>query len=230
MFAILLSKGMDPFYQNIASFPTAVFTFVLAVCVLYWLFAVLGVVDIDVLDIDGLDIDGADADLGTGSEASTANALAGVMLKFGLHGVPVTIIISFLSLFGWLVSYYGVHFLSTLIPSGMFRFLFGLLILIGAFWIAVLMTAIIIKLLRPLFQKVEQQTIKRVLGQTAVVRTSKVTESFGEAILNDGGAGLILKVRTSNDQVFAKGDKVVLLEYLEATNVYRVISEQEFNA
>ncbi len=230
MFAILLSKGMDPFYQNIASFPTAMFTFVLAICVLYWLFAVLGVVDIDVLDIDGLDIDGAEADLGTGSETSTANALAGVMLKFGLYGVPVTIIISFLSLFGWLVSYYGVHFLSALIPSGMLRFLFGVLVLISAFWVAVLITAVIIKLLRPLFQKVEQQTIKRVLGQTAVVRTLKVTDSFGEAVLNDGGAGLILKVRTSNDQVFAKGDKVVLLEYLEASNVYRVISEQEFNA
>jgi hypothetical protein len=230
MFAILLSKGMDPFYQNISSFPTAVFTFVLAICVLYWLFAVLGVVDIDVLDIDGLDVDGAEADLGAGNEASTANALAGVMLKFGLHGVPVTIIISFLSLFGWLVSYYAVHYLSAFIPSGLFRFLFGLLILIGAFWIAVLITAVIIKLLRPLFQKVEQQTIKRVLGQTAVVRTSKVTDSFGEAVLNDGGAGLILKVRASDDQVFAKGDKVVLLQYLEATNVYRVISEQEFNA
>ncbi len=230
MFAILLSKGMDPFYQNIASFPTAVFTFVLAICVLYWLFAVLGVVDIDMLDIDGLDIDGAEANFGAGNEASTANALAGVMLKFGLHGVPVTIILSFLSLFGWLVSYYGVHFLSALIPSGLFRFLFGLLILMGAFWIAVLITAVIIKLLRPLFQKVEQQTIKRVLGQTAVVRTSKVTDSFGEAIFNDGGAGLILKVRTSNNQVFAKGDKVVLLEYLEASNIYRVISEQEFNA
>ncbi len=229
MFAILLSKSMDPFYQNIASFPTAVFTFILALCVLYWLLAVIGIVDIDVFDIDGLEIDGTQADFGSGSEASTANALAGVMLKFGLHGVPVTIIISFLSLFGWLISYYSVHFLAAMIPQGMFRYLFGLLILIGAFWVAVLISAMIIKLLRPLFQKVEQQTIKRVLGQVAVVRTSKVTNSFGEAILNDGGADLILKVRASDDQTFARGDKVVLLEYLQADNVYRVISEQDFN-
>ncbi len=47
---------MDPFYQNITSFPTVIFTFVLAICVLYWLLAVLGVVDIDVLDID-VDVD-----------------------------------------------------------------------------------------------------------------------------------------------------------------------------
>ncbi len=217
MFAILLSKGMDPFYQNIASFPTAVFTFVLAICILYWLFAVLGVVDLDILDVD----------FDTGSEA---NALAGVMLKFGLNGVPVTIIVSFLALFGWLLSYYCVHYLSPYIPQGLFRVLFGLMILVAAFLVAVMITAMIVKLLRPFFQKMEQQTIKRMLGQTAVVRTSKVNNVFGEAFLNDGGAGLILKVRSYDDKVFAKGDKVVLLEYLEAENVYHVISEQDFNA
>lgn len=225
MFAILLSKNMDPFYQNIASFPTGVYTFILAICVLYWLIAVLGVVDIDVLDIDGLD-----ADFDTGNDLSSPNALAGVMLKFGLNGVPVTIIVSFLSLFGWLLSYYSVHYLSPLIPQGLFYYLFGLMVLIGTFWLAVLLTAVVVKLLRPFFHKVEQQTIKRLLGQSAVVRTSKVTDSFGEAFLSDGGAGLILKVRSSKDQTFVKGDKVVLLEYLENENIYRVISEQEFNA
>lgn len=225
MFAILLSKGMDPFYQNISSFPTAIFTFILAICVLYWLFAVLGVVDIDVLDID-LDLD---TDLDTGSDVSTTSAMAGVMLKFGLDGVPVTIIISFLSLFGWLGSYYSVHFLSPMVPQGLFHILFGILALIVAFWLAVLTTSLVIKLLRPFFQKVEQQTIKRVLGRIAIVRTSKVNSTFGEAMLNDGGAGLILKVRSRQDQSFKKGDKVVLLEYLEIENVYRVISEQDFN-
>ena len=224
MFAILLNKGMDPFYQNISSFPTAIFTFILALCVLYWLLAVFGIVDIDILDIDSIE-----TDFELGSEATTANAMAGVMLKFGLDGVPVTIIISFLSLFGWLLSYYTVHFLSPFVPSGILYFLFGLLVFIAVFWLAVLLTAIIVKLLRPFFHKVEQQTIKRVLGQSAVVRTSKVTDSFGEAFLNDGGAGLILKVRSSNDQTFIKGDIVVLLEYLENENIYRVISEQDFN-
>ncbi|MEE9337062.1 MAG: hypothetical protein V3U87_03210 [Methylococcaceae bacterium] len=226
MFAILLSKGMDPFYQNISSFPTAIFTFILAICVLYWLLAVLGVVDIDMLDID------ADIDLDLGNEAATPNAMAGVMLKFGLNGVPVTIIISFLSLFGWLASYYSVHYLSPLIPEGegLLYTLFRWVVLILAFWFAVLLTAMVVKLLSPFFKKIEQQTFKNILGQSAVVRTSKVTTSFGEAFLDDGGAGLILKVRSSEDQTFSKGDKVVLLEYLEKENFYRVISEQDFTS
>ncbi|MCF6204679.1 MAG: hypothetical protein L3J59_13590 [Methylococcaceae bacterium] len=218
MFAILLNKGMDPFYQNISSFPTAIFTFILGICILYWLFAVLGVVDIDMLDID------------LENEAATPNAIAGVMLKFGLNGVPVTIIISFLSLFGWLASYYSVHYLSPLIPEGLLNILFRVMVLILAFWFAVLLTVMVVKLLSPFFKKIEHQTFKNILGQSAVVRTSKVTTSFGEAFLEDGGAGLILKVRSSEDQTFSKGDKVVLLEYLENENVYRVISEQDFTS
>ena len=46
MFAIFLTEGMNPFYQNIASFPTVVFTFVLLLTLLYWLVAILGFVDI----------------------------------------------------------------------------------------------------------------------------------------------------------------------------------------
>jgi len=59
MFAIFLTDNMDPFYQNIASFPTVFFTFFLLVVVLYWLVAVLGLVEIDVLDFDIPDADGS---------------------------------------------------------------------------------------------------------------------------------------------------------------------------
>ncbi|MCP3667834.1 MAG: DUF1449 domain-containing protein [Gammaproteobacteria bacterium] len=228
MFALLLSEGMDPFYQNIASFPTAIFTFLLGVVTLYWLVAVLGVVDIDVLDFDIPDADGG---LGVNSDSgvSTPDALAGIMLKIGLHGVPVTIIVSFISLFGWLCCYYLAHFLLGHFPEGILRYLTGIPIFFGSLFVAVMITAVVIKPLRPLFKKAQQHTEKLVLGQSATVRTSKVDNDFGEATLDDGGAGLILKVRSSGDSVFKKGDKVVLLEYMKENNVYRVISEDEFS-
>ncbi len=227
MFAILLSEGMDPFYKNISSFPTAIFTFALAVVTLYWVVAVLGLVDIDVLDFDMPDAEGT-LGVNTDSEFSTPDALAGLMLKLGLHGVPVTIIISFISLFGWLCCYYLVHFILGLLPSGLLQYLAGVPVFLVSLTVSVMITAIIIKPLRPLFRKAQQHTEKLVLGQTAIVRTSKVNSSFGEAGLDDGGAGLILKVRTSGDEVFNRGDRVVLLEYSKAENTYRVISEKEF--
>lgn len=227
MFAILLTEGMDPFYQNIASFPTAFFTFFLLVTVLYWLVAVLGFVEIDILDFDIPDLDGA-LDVNTDIELSTPDVLAGLMLRFGLHGVPVTIIVSLIALFGWLVSYYVVHFLFFLVPDGFFRFVVGLPVILFALYIGVMITSLLIKPLRPLFQKAQQQTVKHVLGQSAIVRTSRVDKDFGEATLEDGGAGLILKVRATGDDEFEKGDRVVLLEHVAEKNVYRVISEEEF--
>ena len=68
-----------------------------------------------------------------------------------------------------------------------------------------------------------------IIGQTAVVRSSHVTDSSGEALLNDGGAGILLNVRTaSKNQTFSKGDEVVVIEKLNEKNLYRVISKYEF--
>ncbi len=226
MFAILFMEDMDPFYQNISSFPTVFFTFFLLVVLLYWIVAVLGLVDIDVLDFDIPEAEGVDINPDTG--LSNANVLAGVMLRFGLQGVPLTIILSFVALFGWLICYYAVHFLLGMVPSGLFSILAGIPVFIGSLYVSVLMTALLIKPLRPLFKKTSQETVKRVLGQSALVRTSRVDNDFGEATLEDGGAGLLLKVRTIGDTTFSKGDRVVLLEYDKEKNTYRVISEEEF--
>lgn len=228
MFAILLHESMDSFYENISSFPTVIFTFFLLLCVLFWLVAVLGFIEIDALDFDLPD--GVEGDLGieANSEFTNPDVLAGLMLKFGLYGVPVTIIITFISLLGWVISYYAVHFTFSIVPQGAWRYLVGLPILFGSFYVSVMLTGQVIKPMRPLFKKTEQDTVKQVLGQAVVVRTSRVDSGFGEAVLEDGGAGLILKVRSSGEDIFRKGDRVVLLEYFENENMYRVIAEDEF--
>jgi len=225
MFAILLSDAMDPFYQNISSFPTVFFTFFLALTVLYWLVAVLGLVDIEFLDIDMPEGD-LDPGLNADSGHSVADALTGVLLKFGLNGVPLTVIISFVSLFGWLISYYLVHYLISWLQPGLLPYLAGIPILFLALYVAVMITAVAIKPLRPLFR--QQNAVKHILGQTAIVRSSRVDNHFGEAFLQDGGAGLILKVRSSGKDVFSKGDPVVLFEHKRKENIYRVVSEEEF--
>lgn len=220
MFAILLNEKMDPFYQNIASFPTLFFSLILVVCTVYWLVAVLGVVDLDALD---LDIPEGDAE-----GANGANFVAGLLLKLGLNGVPLTIIISFLALFGWLICYFAVYFSFPLVPDGFLEYVVGLPILVGSLYLAALITAQVIKPLKPFFDNLYKNTVKQVLGQTAIVRSLRLDSGFGEVFLEDGGAGLIFKARTINDETYKKGDRVVLLEYLKDKHVYRVISEREF--
>ncbi|MEM1142154.1 MAG: DUF1449 domain-containing protein [Pseudomonadota bacterium] len=226
MFAIFLTEGMNPFYQTIASFPTIVFTVLLGVVLLYWAIAVLGLVDIEFLDFD---LPETDSVLGAADQGlSNPDVLAGLLLRFGLTGVPVTIIVSCIALFGWLISYYLSHFFLRPLPEGFLRFGAGIPILGLALYVATMITAQVIKPMRPLFKKALQQTVKKVLGQSAVVRTSVVNAEFGEALLEDGGAGLILKVRATGDATYTRGDRVVLLEHRKDEGVYRVISEDEF--
>ena len=229
MFAIFLSEGMDPFYQNISSFPTLIYTILLVVSVIYWAGAVLGFVELDLidLDLDSLDLD-TSGDVGADSPHATPDVLAGLLLRFGLVGVPVTVSLSILILIGWLLCYYAVHFLFPFVPGSLLKFVAGIPVLLGTLYVSARITGVLIRPLRPLFEKATQETVKQVLGQTAIVRTSRVDNEFGEASLDDGGAGLILKVRTTGDDRFTKGDKVVIYEKLSEQNIYRVISEREF--
>ncbi|WP_211243512.1 hypothetical protein [Chitiniphilus eburneus] len=59
--------------DTIASFPTAIWTVLLGVVLVYWLAAMLGLVDIDALDVDG--------DLGEFVD------LSGKLMALGLGGV-----------------------------------------------------------------------------------------------------------------------------------------------
>lgn len=226
MFVLLMSDKMDPFYQNIASFPTIVFTILLLVVVFYWAVAMLGLIEIDVLDFDL-----TETELNSPDKVAINNvdALAGLMLKFGLTGVPVTIIISILALISWFICYFLVHFSQALMINSVIGFAINIVIFLLSLISAALLTGLLIKPLKPMFKQVEQSTIKKIIGQVATVKTSKVDNNFGEVNLEDGGAGLVLKVRTTGDQQYLKGEKVVILEYIESESAYRVISEKEFN-
>ena len=98
-----------------------------------------------------------------------------------------------------------------------------------SFYVAILITSQVIKPLRSLFKSMSNDIQKKILGQAAVVRTSRVDEKFGEAEFNDGGAGLILKVRSFDGVVFKRNDRVILLEYVAEQNFYKVIAESEFS-
>jgi len=45
------------------------------------------------------------------------------------------------------------------------------------------------------------------------VRTGSVTKSFGEALLEDGGAGLVVRVRVDRELEVKRGDHVLIVDY-----------------
>lgn len=210
---------MELFLQIALSFPTVLFSVLFCLVFIYWLVVALGGVEIDLLDVSmDSSLDGA----------GQVEGVAGLLSKLKLNDVPVTVVVTLLTLSGWLISYLVEVWLLQYLPLGVLRFPLGLIVAIGALVLAVPVCAAICRPLRPLFRKAEATSSKTVLGQVALVRSGKVTLQHGEAVLEDGGAGLILRVRADEAQGFKRGDRVVLLEYLATEHAYRVISENEF--
>jgi len=223
MFAIFFHESMNPFHQTVMSFPTVIFTVLLIICLLYWLVAVLGLVDLDVLDVD------LDGDIDSADSLEAQNGIAGLLLKFGLGGVPLTITVTSIALFGWLISYYASFFIKPLVPTSILKIATSVGILCAASFLAILITAQVIKPIRSLFAKLNIDETKHIIGQVVTVRSSIVNKDRGEAMMNDGGAGLLLHIRASGDDEHQKGDEVVVIEQLSNNNLYRVISKSEFD-
>ncbi|MBE0444605.1 OB-fold-containig protein [Psychrobacter sp. FME5] len=207
------------FITKISLYPTFIFTGLVMFVTLYWVVSLLGMADMDSVDLGD---SGGDVDA---SNLSSAGFFTGLMLKFGLYGVPLIIILSLISLIGWLLSYLYSSFLHQYFDSGLLYYLFGTGALIFVLVVSMWLTGIIISPIRKNITKIPKRNASSNLGKTAIVRTLSVTDKHGEAELSDGGAGLILRIRpdiNDNDHLLKQGDKVVLVEYLDEINAYRV--------
>lgn len=209
------------FITNISLYPTIVFTGLVMFVTLYWVVSLLGLADMDSVDLGDLGGDvGSDADI---SNLSSTGFFTGLMLKFGLYGVPLIIILSLISLIGWLLSYLYTSFLHQNVDSGILYYVFGTGALVFVLVISMWLTGLIISPIRKNIAKIPKRNASSNIGKIAVVRTLSVTDKHGEAVLNDGGAGLILKIRSDmSDNQLKQGDKVVLVAYLDDANTYRV--------
>ncbi len=205
---------MDMFLSIALSFPTLIFSVLLSVALFYWLLAMIGLIDLDVLPIS-MTPDGEELQLG---------GVAGLLMKFGLDGVPLTLILSVVTLLAWLISYFAGFFLLQHLPWDFLRYGLGAVASVLAVIIALPFAGLLLRPFRGLFAKTKPIDSVSLLSEVAVVRSPVVTLSQGTAEMNDGGAGLILQVRAEPGQ-FVRGDRVVLVEYVEAANAYRVIPE-----
>lgn len=205
------------FITKISLYPTIIFTGLVMFVTLYWVVSLLGMADMDSVDLGDI---GGDADV---ANLSSTGFFTGLMLKFGLYGVPLIIILSLISLIGWLLSYLYTSFLHQNVDSGILYYLFGTGALIFVLVVSMWLTGLIISPIRKNIANIPKRNSSSNVGKIAVVRTLSVTDKHGEAALNDGGTGLILKIRSDiNDNSLKQGDKVVLVEYLDDTNTYRV--------
>jgi membrane protein implicated in regulation of membrane protease activity len=190
---------------------------------MYWLIAMLGMVDLEVLDFD------MDGDIDASDSLEAQNGIAGVLFKFGLNGVPLTIVLTIIAIIGWIACYYAIYWGDALIPNFWpIELAFELIIFFVITFFTIMLTAQIIRPIRTLFQKVEADETKHIVGQVVVVRSAVVNKDRGDASMNDGGAALLLNIRATGNAEFFKGDEVVVIEENKETRIFRVIAKSEF--
>lgn len=208
---------MERFVYTAFSFPTVVFTFLLALGVLFWLVSLFGLFDSDSL-LDGLDG-------GDGSFEGAGGFLAALLWRFRLVGYPLTVVFTVVALIGWWICYYAMFFMAPALPFDWLRYVVGLVVLPVALYAAAWLAGRILLPLRRFFVQ-KEVSARGFVGRAAVVRTSRVDAHFGEATVNDGGAGLIVQVRSPTPLV--RGERVVLIEFMADKHAYYVVREAEF--
>jgi hypothetical protein len=204
---------MDLFLQIALSFPTLVFSVALLVTLCFWMLAVLGLFELNVLDLaaaDGVEVD--------------AGGSTGLLMKFGFDGLPLTLILTGIAFFAWVLSYAGSLLLLAIEP-GLLRWGLAAVLGVAALLLAIPLAGFALHPLRGLFARNEAPPPDALLARTATVRSPEVTLRHGSAYVEDGGAGLILQVRAEEGH-FRRGDSVVLVEYLPKHNAYRVIASE----
>ncbi|NQY64034.1 MAG: DUF1449 family protein [Alteromonadaceae bacterium] len=205
---------MTQLFEVASQFPTVIFTTLLGIVVIYWLIGMLGLIDLDFTGDVDLDID-VDAD-------TSIDGLTGLLLTFGLTGVPFTLVISIIILVCWLISFYLQFYLLTWLPDGWLYYLTGTLSNFIIFLVSLPITAVFIRPLKGMFKSVETTTSQHLVGKEATVATGTVSENFGQARVFNKGAEMLLDVRCEPEHSLNMGDRVLLISYIKESHTYIV--------
>ena len=243
---------MTEFLSAILAFPTAVFTIVMGVVLTYWLFVIIGAVGIDMLDghLDfeggvkaaggaleggmkaaGGALEGGAKAAGGALEGGVKAAAAhdhaadvdgGILAALGFAGIPLTVSVSLVGFIAWTLSLLStgpVHAaLGDRLPSWLINSTLGL----ACFAAALVASGIAVRPLRPVFVTKRAPGREELMGRVCAISSGSVTERFGHATFEDGGAGLILNVVCAKTNGLKRGDPALILGYDAERRVYEV--------
>ena len=163
-------------------------------------------------DVGDVGHGGADGDVDVDVDGSEGSAIAALIHALHLRSVPATVIFSLIITFSWLVCTVAMQVVSRGAPAAS-QPLFGWLVLAGSPMLALPLTSLSARPLAKVFAPRSATSHSDLIGKTCIVRTGTVTSNFGEASLEDGGAGLVLRVRVDRELPVKRGDQMLIVEW-----------------
>ena len=245
---------MQEFLLTVVTFPTIVFTFGLALALLYWLVVTFGALDLDFLDsalgLDSIDaaldgalesidrmadgavegaaesidaaIDGAAegaadaADSRDTSDGARHGALSELLNMMGVRGVSITVVVSFVLLWAWVISMVGTKLLGAAAAT----FLVGGFLAGASVFGSLVLAAISTRPLRKVFVTPTAPSRAALVGKMCIVTSAKVDDTFRRAEIEDGATGFVAEVRCPQGNQLTRGEKALVYCYGPADGVF----------
>jgi hypothetical protein len=234
---------MTHFLTAALSFPAVVYTVVLGVVLVYWVFVMIGAAHVNLLGEGAADgaldgaadgaLDGAAkgalegatkgilegaADHAGGAEGHDLGDVPdggaiGIMAALKLRSAPATVVLSLIVLFAWLLSMLGMQAVTGLGLDGGALTAAKLAVFVVAPLVALLPTSALVRPLARVFTPHAAPRHASLVGKLCTIRTGTVTDRFGEALLEDGGAGVVVRVRVESGERLGRGDQAVIVGY-----------------
>jgi hypothetical protein len=170
---------------------------------------------VDVGDIGG------DGDIGDVDVDESGSALAAIMSALHLRSVPATVILSLIITFAWLCSVVAMQVVTRLFPTFTGPLL-SVGVFLASFVLALPFTSIAARPLAKVFAPKHAPVKSDFIGRTCTVRTGQVSSKFGEATLQDGGAGLVLRIRVEDGKQLGRGEQALIVDYDAERETYLV--------
>ena len=217
--------GLKEFLDYAFTMPTAVFSVLLILVILYWVLALLGSFSLEMLDA----AEGAAEGLVEGAEGLTdadGGGRPGFFDRLGFGDVPRTMSWSLVIFFGWLFSLAGTVYLPRFTQvafTGLTMVTAALAI--ASLGLAVVVTTVAIQPLRKLLLAGYGPERNDLVGRLCVVKTLRVDEDFGQAELDDGSS--LLQVRNPQGFPFESGTKALIYEYDGAREVFYIMPAED---
>lgn len=221
-------------------FPTVIFTIGLLVALVYWLFVILGALDIDLLggadDVSGAlkgsgeALAGGDALTGGvkgAAEAATGGAKGvnsidtgasvGLWAWLGLTSVPVTVSASLVLLLTWSGSILAMHYGPSSLGTAL-----AIVMALAVVLVALPITGMLVRPLRPVFEVKVGKSNRDYVGATCTITTGHVDAGFGQATIEDGATVLVIPVRCDRPDVLSRGARALVIDFDPARHAYVV--------
>lgn len=216
---------MDAFLAAITTYPGFLPTVLLGVLLVFWLLAIIGLVDAEHFGPDfsadpTLHVE-ADLDAGVHGGKADAGVHGGMLVALGLHRLPFSIVVSTIGFFWWLLSVLGVQYLLPWVPGPLW--LSGTLLLGVALVAAVPLAAFCVRPLQPLFKVHTAAQVHDLIGRVCTVLTGSVEAGFGQAEVQvDDGSPINIKIGCAAPNALKRGTRALILEHDAASDRYRV--------